>query len=280
VDFPVCDLFEESGSVNIVDEVERKTRAYLAVDSEGFLEICGSKMAVALASSTLDQMKSYVNRTHDTVSKDINENLVLSEDSSKSRETAENLETEVVWKRREPVKPKVVKPSKANENFAKECSSGSVRDEVKDSNNTEKSSNIDEIQEPCVNESINIGLVDDSVRRSTEDPPRSQDSITESKACDGHELESPNLIVGESLRDFALKLRYTESEVSLALSKLGPEADNNMLLMELVKAQNSAKQIEEGSSLERPLSISSPPVVNDPSTFRSIVIDGSNVAMR
>jgi len=83
---------------------------------------------------------------------------------------------------------------------------------------------------------------------------------------------------GESLRDFAKKLGYHEDTIATGLSKLGPSADTNSLLSELVKAQSSVKQLEEGSSTfsyEKPH-----PVLEDSSCLRPIVIDGSNVAMR
>jgi len=83
---------------------------------------------------------------------------------------------------------------------------------------------------------------------------------------------------GESLRDFAKKLGYHEDTIATGLSKLGPLADTNSLLSELVKAQSSVKQLEEGSSTfsyEKPH-----PVLEDSSCLRPIVIDGSNVAMR
>ena len=83
---------------------------------------------------------------------------------------------------------------------------------------------------------------------------------------------------GESLRDFAKKLGYHEDTIATGLSKLGPLADTNSLLSELVKAQSSVKQLEEGSSTfsyEKPH-----PALEDSSCLRPIVIDGSNVAMR
>lgn len=275
----MCDLlYDENGSTNIIDDIEKKTSAYLAVDSEGFLEICGSKMAVALASSCLDQMRSLIHNDS-AVKKDVNENHVPKEDPSKRNKEANDQDTEVVWKRRETVKPKVVKPSKSSEP-SKESTSACRSDELQDSKINDKSIDIKDKKEPCNMETMNKSIEQESGITSTEGELRSQDSITESQTrTDQHQLEPQTLIVGESLRDFARKLRYSESEVSSALSKLGPEADNNKLLMELVKAQNSAKQIEEGSSLERPL-VSPPVVSTDPSTFRPIVIDGSNVAMR
>ena len=93
----MSDLLQEKGSLNIVDEVERKTCAYLAVDSEGFLEICGSSMAVALATSTLEQMKTFIHNP-EAVTKDCNQNQVKSEDCKVVKEIkTENIETEVVW---------------------------------------------------------------------------------------------------------------------------------------------------------------------------------------
>lgn len=83
---------------------------------------------------------------------------------------------------------------------------------------------------------------------------------------------------GESLRDFAKKLGYTDDTITTGLNKLGPLADTNSLLCELVKAQSSVKQLEEGSSTfsyEKPHQ-----VLEDASCLRPIVIDGSNVAMR
>ena len=82
----------------------------------------------------------------------------------------------------------------------------------------------------------------------------------------------------EALRDFALKLGYSQAVISAALSKLGPSADKNALLNELLKAESSLKQLEEGSSNvsnEKPH-----PAPEDASCLRPIVIDGSNVAMR
>lgn len=83
----------------------------------------------------------------------------------------------------------------------------------------------------------------------------------------------------ESLRDFALKLGYSASSINTALSKLGASANVNSLLSELVKAESSAKQLEEGSSTfsgnEKPH-----PSPEDWTCLRPIVIDGSNVAMR
>lgn len=94
----------------------------------------------------------------------------------------------------------------------------------------------------------------------------------------GDEKTCDSSVSDESLRDFAKKLGYNEDTITTGLSKLGPSADTNSLLSELVKAQSSVKQLEEGSSTynyEKPL-----PVLEDSSCLRPIVIDGSNVAMR
>lgn len=84
-------------------------------------------------------------------------------------------------------------------------------------------------------------------------------------------------VTDESLRDFALKLGYSQAVISAALSKLGPSADKNALLNELLKAESSLKQLEEGSSN---VSNKPHPAPEDASCLRPIVIDGSNVAMR
>ena len=81
------------------------------------------------------------------------------------------------------------------------------------------------------------------------------------------------------VRDFAAKLGYRESEISSAMAKLGPEADKNAILLELVNAQASMKQLEEGPS-SATFKSAIPALVTDPSCLRPIVIDGSNVAMR
>lgn len=93
----------------------------------------------------------------------------------------------------------------------------------------------------------------------------------------GDEKGCDSSVSDESLRDFAKKLGYNEDTITTGLSKLGPLADTNSLLSELVKAQSSVKQLEEGSSTfnyEKPA-----PVPEDSSCLRPIVIDGSNVAM-
>ncbi|XP_028518846.1 endoribonuclease ZC3H12A isoform X2 [Exaiptasia diaphana] len=231
-------------------------------------------MAVALATSSLDQRKSFL-QSSDTVKTDYNENQIKSEEVKDIKETnTEDSDTEVVWKRRETT-PKVVKPSRCNGTPGmKECHPSSLPSEMKATNNREIETVTDKQVDKCAKESTNSILTENSCHETTESKLISTDSITE---CDQGHGQS-NVLSGESLRDFALKLRYSESEVSSALSKLGPDADKNLLLMELVKAQNSAKQIEEGSSLDRPQS--TPPVVcSDPNTLRAIVLDGSNVAM-
>ena len=104
------------------------------------------------------------------------------------------------------------------------------------------------------------------------------DKIEEKEKNRDSENGSDVAASGESLRDFAKKLGYHEDTIATGLSKLGPLADTNSLLSELVKAQSSVKQLEEGSSTysyEKPH-----PALEDSSCLRPIVIDGSNVAMR
>lgn len=272
VDFPVSQLLEDKETLNIVDEVERNTYAYLAVDNEGYLEICGSNMAVALATSRLDE---FLLHNTDEIKTDYNENQIKNEEvkDTKEKKPADD-EPEVIWKRRE-VTPKVVKPP----NKTNECQPTNLPDENKDTKPTETLPIVEKQVDKCIKEETNSSSSEECTRSTSETLSNlTSDSMTE-PAVDGQvHVPTTNVLSGESLRVFALKLRYSESEVSSVLSKLGPEADKNLLLLELVKAQNSAKQIEEGSSLvERPPSTH---IASDPNTLRAIVIDGSNVAMR
>lgn len=276
MDFAVADLLEDKGTLNIVDEVERNTSAYLAVDSEGFLEICGANMAVALATSRLDEFL----HNAEQVKTDYNENQIKNEDVSDVKEKKlEDDEPEVIWKRRE-IAPKVVKHPKRETQLeaTKDCERTIIQDENNDTKTTENSTNMDRQVNDCVKDEISSSLSEELSCTSAETASSSLNSMTATEEnSQGHMASSSNVV---KPRDFALKLGYTESAVSSALSKLGPGADKNLLLMELVKAQNSAKQIEEGSSLiERPSS--TPPISSsDPNTLRPIVIDGSNIAMR
>lgn len=89
--------------------------------------------------------------------------------------------------------------------------------------------------------------------------------------------------------EFALKLGYTESQVQVALQKLGPQPSQNELLSELIKLgasssgfyqQSPKDRTEEIASELESLEITSEQNLDDPSNLRHIVIDGSNVAMR
>lgn len=89
--------------------------------------------------------------------------------------------------------------------------------------------------------------------------------------------------------EFALKLGYTESQVQVALQKLGPQPSQNELLSELIKLGASSSGLYQQSPKDRSeeiaselesLEITSEQNLDDPSNLRHIVIDGSNVAMR
>jgi len=99
--------------------------------------------------------------------------------------------------------------------------------------------------------------------------------------------------------EFGLKLGYTESQVQMALVKIGPTATQNELLEELIKlgASESIVKPSKGSNLASPncssgvesdesdndnlVSIKNKcDKVEECENLRPIVIDGSNVAMR
>lgn len=88
--------------------------------------------------------------------------------------------------------------------------------------------------------------------------------------------------------EFALKLGYTESQVQVALQKLGPQPSQNELLAELIKLGASSSGLYQQSPKDRTedlaselegLEITCEPSLDEPSNLRHIVIDGSNVAM-
>jgi len=93
--------------------------------------------------------------------------------------------------------------------------------------------------------------------------------------------------------EFALKLGYTETQVQIALMKLGPYAGQNELLAELIKlgAGGGNNNITVFSGLGKTLVSSfindnsnGDQIIggdsNDSPNLRPIVIDGSNVAIR
>ena len=90
--------------------------------------------------------------------------------------------------------------------------------------------------------------------------------------------------------EFALKLGYTESQVQIALMKLGPTAGQNELLAELIKlGAGTGNTISVFSGVGKTLvtqmscDTNGDEILfgdNDSHNLRPIVIDGSNVAIR
>lgn len=74
--------------------------------------------------------------------------------------------------------------------------------------------------------------------------------------------------------EFALKLGYTESQVQIAVMKLGPKLTQNELLAELIKL-GSHSTVQSTVSLP----IIQLPKQHQDDELRPIVIDGSNVAI-
>ena len=146
------------------------------------------------------------------------------------------------------------------------------------SDSSAESREFDSLSEECADVALNCekGAAEEMVVNRT--VVKKPDKIEEKEKVGDSENSSDVAASGESLRDFAKKLGYHEDTIATGLSKLGPLADTNSLLSELVKAQSSVKQLEEGSSTfsyEKPH-----PALEDSSCLRPIVIDGSNVAMR
>ncbi|XP_060813088.1 probable ribonuclease ZC3H12C isoform X1 [Bombus pascuorum] len=83
--------------------------------------------------------------------------------------------------------------------------------------------------------------------------------------------------------EFALKLGYTERLVQTALEKLGPDPEQNELLAELIKLGASCSQ-KSVDTPEEPDNVADTDLMSNEnsgcsSSLRSVVIDGSNVAM-
>lgn len=83
--------------------------------------------------------------------------------------------------------------------------------------------------------------------------------------------------------EFALKLGYTERLVQTALEKLGPDPEQNELLAELIKlgASCSQKSVDTPEEFDNVADTDLMSNENSgcSSSLRSVVIDGSNVAM-
>ena len=100
-------------------------------------------------------------------------------------------------------------------------------------------------------------------------------------SCDSGLKENIDPMLQETSEDFAAKLGYSKDLYAQAVKKVGPQADRNELLNELVKIKNSRKELNEEPLKERPdRRRSSCSSVTSSKQLRPIIIDGSNVAMR
>lgn len=96
----------------------------------------------------------------------------------------------------------------------------------------------------------------------------------------------------KSKLEFAKKLGYTESQVQIVLSKLGPNPSQNELLNELILLDDnsalneiiSTAETTEGAGVGGVVSTEgsagAPGITQTSCNLRHIVIDGSNIAMR
>ncbi|XP_001622480.3 probable ribonuclease ZC3H12B isoform X2 [Nematostella vectensis] len=237
-------------------------------------------MAVAVATSNLEQLSSLNNQNNtnnSALSDPVQTSLAIEKvpEQETAVKEAENPADFEVWKKRELPSRSKSKPVDKTQ-AVKECSQPAV-DERSAETITESDSEIEleslKMQEGDVRDRADVK----SDQNGTEDCQRAQydNSVTEEGSCDESNLG------GESLKYYARKLGYSEAKVASAMAKLGPDVSQDSLLHELVKSQNSQKELEEGSSvMDRELRFASrDSCVDDPSSLRPIVIDGSNVAM-
>lgn len=99
-------------------------------------------------------------------------------------------------------------------------------------------------------------------------------------SCDPGVKENIDPMLHETSEDFATKLGYKDLYAQ-AVKKVGPQADRNELLNELIKLKNSRKELNEEPQKERPdRRRSSCSSATSSKQLRPIIIDGSNVAMR
>jgi hypothetical protein len=93
--------------------------------------------------------------------------------------------------------------------------------------------------------------------------------------------ENIDPMIHETFEDFAAKLGYSKDMYVQAMKQVGPDADLNELLNELVKIKNSRKELNEEPPKERPdRRRSCCSSAASSRQLRPIIIDGSNVAMR
>lgn len=282
------------GCLNLADEIEeieRTSGACINHLQEELYEIRGSEMATTLAYSKLEQairvfqnnnkfvmekrspetMEEFSNelQSYDLKRSDVKEDLREVENLNyvnQSYSTVADNDKEPIWILRDSHCAKGREKTHGRLRVTQNQSSDSVIDHTHS-------------KEPIVSENQEN---EEDIRELND-----QNSGCENLEEGENALESQSRENGETdseptvtrVRDFAAKLGYKESEISSAMEKLGPEADKNAILLELVNAQASMKQLEEGPSGSNFKSVI-PTVLPDPECLRPIVIDGSNVAMR
>ena len=244
----------------LIDSIEKRSGAYLGLKEEGQIEIRGSSFAVALALSLLEGANLIFNDNNNHTQVDCavtEEQSVIDKDrnliSDFSNQKSDSLELET---------PKTL----------------SQEETSKDPSGEEKECGSAHQQQECAETAV-IGTMTRQKCQTVVSSDKMVDSRNEkNKSVKETEEDSNESPANESLRDYALKLGYSEPNITLGLSKLGISADRNSLVEELLKAQSSVKQLEEGPSSLSPEKYLTQ--VDDPHCLRPIVIDGSNVAMR
>ena len=110
---------------------------------------------------------------------------------------------------------------------------------------------------------------------SPERPPLPARPKKERPAPQASQISESNQL--ETLRDFALRKNFTESEFEEALSRTISRDDTNDFLSQLISVR--AERGVETLSTQRTPPRSRISTINSQSGLRNIVIDGSNVAM-
>ena len=278
------------GSLNLADEIEdiqRSSGVCITQLNEELYEIKGSEMAATLAYSKLEQAIRVFQ----------NNNKIV---ENRFPNGTENISCELksYGLKRSEVKEDLRKVEELNNINQRDltttdqeqlvCDSYFAKSEettqgrVRQTNTLCSTAVVDcpDLKEPNVSE-IPENMGDIPEKSDPDSGCEKLDQEQETLVFQSHEnVETDSEPTTTRVRDFAAKLGYKESEISSAMEKLGPEADKNAILLELVNAQASMKQLEEGPSGANFKSIISTPLIPDPDCLRPIVIDGSNVAMR